>query len=102
MKNYNLKFGLQYTGNIWHIIKKYSKHNGEFLASDCNDAIWMGHSSETYTHYIYQIKNPIDVGCVIDTQLSYKNLCCKCRNKYNLTQEDINHYIVLAKFKVKI
>ncbi len=100
MKNYNLKFGLQYKNNTWHVVKK----NISVFVSACSKDIWMGnllYGTDT-SHYIYPIKNIIETSFNIDLQLSLSNLCPKCKKKFNLSEKDINHYIVLAKFKVKI
>ena len=100
MKNYNLKFGLQYKNNTWHVV---SQENEDALMADCNKTILMGrllYSDSNY--YIYPIEKVISITYSVNTQLSYNRLCSKCKKKFNLTQEDINHYIVLAKLKVKI
>ncbi len=100
MKNYNLKFGLQYKNNTWHVIKK----DKPYFVAYCNINILMGHLVYAYgpDYYIYPIKELIKVGYNINKQLSFNNICHKCKKKFKVTQEDINHYIVLAKLKVKI
>ena len=99
MKEYKLKFGLQYKNSLWHVVKDFGI---EDFSSDCNDQIWMGHLSVEQKQHIHPIINPIEVNYSIDTQLSYKKLCPKCKKKFKVTKEDINHYLVLAKFGIKV
>ncbi len=100
MKNYNLKFGLQYKNNIWHVTISSNKTQ---LAADCMSSIFMGDIKDEPRNYIHPILHSLYSREEIhNIDLNYKNLCLKCKKKFNLTQEDINHYIVLAKFKVKI
>lgn len=100
MKEYNLKFGLEYYKSKWHVVD--STHTTSLYISDCNDCIPMGYINFDPSQYIYPITDIIGTSYKVDSQLKYKNLCKKCRIKHQLTEEDINHYIVLAKFGIKI
>jgi len=102
LKEYTLKFGLHYKINIWHVIYQ---DRYKFKA-DCNPELYMG-SIDIHTHkrYIYPITEQdyiTSMGYEVNPNLSYSRLCPKCKKKFQLTEEDINHYIVLAKFGIKI
>jgi len=104
LKEYTLKFGLHYKINTWHVCKSYNKYK-QYLA-DCNSNIFMGHIETEPKYYIHPIKkslwSEIEINLNKNINLNYKNICKKCKKKFQLTEEDINHYIVLAKFGIKI
>lgn len=102
MKEYTLKFGLHYKMNIWHVIRQEK----DVFKSDCNPELYMG-SINILAHerYIYPIIDKhfiINMGYTVNYNLSYDRICPTCRKKFQLTEEDINYYIVLAKLGVKI
>ncbi len=65
----------------------------------------MGYSKDEPINYIHPITHSLYLKKEIpdnNINLNYEKLCSKCKKKFKVTKEDINHYIVLAKFKVKI
>ncbi len=112
MKKYNLKFGLYYKYNEWHVCIKDLNYSGDYAAY-CNSDIYMGFVENKPSEYIHPIKRPIFTNfdkqiistldkAGININLTYNRLCPKCKKKFQLTEEDINHYLVLAKFGIKV
>ena len=104
MKTYNLKFGLYYKYNNWHVCIKATDESGheEYIA-DCDSSVFMGYIDEHPSKYIHPIEHSLRAGeteTELNINLTYKRLCPQCKSKYNLTQKDINHYLVLAKFGI--
>jgi len=105
MKEYTLKFGMHYKINTWHVIHTLQDNR---LISSCTSNIYMGSSNRIKEDaYIYPIANEhygkyYSYGLKTDYNLSFNRICPKCKKKFQLTKEDINHYIVLAKFGIKI
>ena len=97
MKEFKLKFGLQYATNTWHVTKKF----GSKKFSICNSKIPMGYEKPNLNNYIYPIDNYIESRFTVDSQLTYRNLCKECKKKHHLTEEDINHYIIRGKLGIK-
>ena len=102
MKEFKLKFGLQYFSNTWHVTKRF-KYEKEYLQliSICRHRIHMGYANDNFNHYIYPIDNYIKSTYTVDSQLTYRNLCKECKKKHHLTEEDINHYIIRGKLGIK-
>jgi len=103
LKEYKLKFGLEYSWRKWHVVV----HDNEYFIADCDSSIYMGFIKEEPDKYIYPLVQSLYSERELDNpdnsiKLSYKKLCPKCKKKFKVTQEDINHYLVLAKFGIKV
>ena len=98
MKEYKLKFGVYAAKNEWHVARSLMPN---IYSSDCKIYFYFG-NKDAKNNFLHPLSDFHTKGHLKTKPLHYDLMCKLCLKKFKLTQEDINHYIVLAKFGIKI